>query len=154
MPRTYVKKGKSNSWTTAQLKAAMKAVEGGELTVRGAAARFGIPKSTLHDHVRGTHPRVHSGAPTVLTTEEEKEIERACVALQDMGFPLTKEFVSIVIRDFLKERGRNVQFKGGIPGYDWWLGFFRRHPKLVQRKPEHLPKCRAAAAQPEVRDYS
>lgn len=134
-----------------QLNAAMKAVECGELTIRGAAARFNIPRSTLHDHISGKHTRVHSGAPTVLTAEEEKEIERACVVLQDMGFPLTREFVAVAIRDFLKVRGRGEKFRDGIPGYDWWLGFFRRHPKLVERKPEHLPKCRAVAAQPEVR---
>ena len=33
-------------------------------------------------------------SPTILTADEEKELERACRVLQESGFPLTKELVS------------------------------------------------------------
>ena len=70
--------------------------------------------------------------------------------MQELGFPLTKEFVGVALRDYLKDKGRDDRFRNGIPGIDWWAGFFKRHPKLVERKPEHLPTCRAKAANPEV----
>ena len=107
--------------------------------------------STLHDHVSGKSSRIHSGAPTVLSADEEKEIVTSCEVMQELGFPMTKEFVSVALRDYLRDKpGRGDRFKNGIPGSDWWVGFFRRHPKLVERKPEHLPNCRAEAANPEV----
>lgn len=143
MPRIYIKKGKNNQWTSAQLAAALKSVSEG-MSIRGAATRYHIPSSTLHDHVSGKRTRVHSGAPTVLTASEEKEVVTSCEVMQQLG-------LAVALRDFLKERGRDDRFKNGIPGSDWWSGFFRRHPKLVERKPEHLPKCRAEAANPEVR---
>lgn len=48
--------------------------------------------------------------------------------MQELAFPISKEFVSVVVRDYLKDRGRDDRFKDGIPGNDWWYGFFRRHP--------------------------
>jgi hypothetical protein len=75
----------------------------------------------------------------------------SCQVLQELGFPLTKDHVSTAVRDLLEETGISHCFRDGIPGYDWWVGFFKRHPKLVERKPEHLPTNRARAATPEVR---
>lgn len=84
----------------------------------------------------------------MLTETEEKEIERLCEVMQELGFPLTRDFVSVALRDYLADTGRGEKFKDA---YDWWWGFFQRHPKLVERKPEHLPRNRAQASRPEVR---
>ena len=86
-----------------------------------------------------------------MTASEEKEIVRSCIVMQELGFPLHKELVSQVIRDFLADRERPSVFSKGVPGSAWWSGFFRRNPELVQRKPEHLPRSRAQAAKPEVK---
>ena len=119
--------------------------------MRAAASKFGIPSSTLHDHLKGKSLKRYGGAPTILTPDEEEEVVTACMVLQQLGFPLTKHYVSAALRDFLNETGRGDKFKGGLPQYDWWCGFFTRHPKLVERKPEHLPKNRAQASTPEVK---
>ena len=150
MPRKYIKKGRNSQWSVEQLTAAINAVRTRGMSIRGAATRYGIPPTTLHDHVSGKSTRVHSGAPPVLSATEEKEIATSCQVMQDLAFPLTKEFMSAVVRDYLKDRGRGDRFKDGVPGSDWWIGFFRRNPTLVERKPEHLPKCRAKAGDPEV----
>lgn len=78
MPRQYIKKGKNNQWSSAQLTAALSAVRSEGMSARGAARKSGIPSSTLHDHLTGKSQRIHSGAPTVLTASEEKEIEVSC----------------------------------------------------------------------------
>ena len=54
-------------------------------------------------------------------------------------FGLTREMVGNVVMDYLKDKGRQNPFLNGKPGNDWWLGFMRRWPKLVERKPQHLP---------------
>ena len=151
MPRVYIRKGIRNQWTDAQLAAAKQAVQSGELSIRAAGIKYGVPKTTLSHHLSGESTKRYGGPKTVLTAAEEKEIVISCQVLQELGFPLTKDHVSVAVRDYLAEGGRGHHFRDGIPGYDWWVGFFRRHPKLVERKPEHLPKNRAQAAKPEVR---
>ena len=150
MPKKYIRKSTKNNWSDGQLAAAMHAIKQGQLSIRGASMKFNIPKSTLHDHLSGTSSKRYGGPPTVLTASEEKEIVRSCLVMQEFGFPLHKELVSRVVRDFLADRDRASLFRNGIPGSAWWSGFFRRHPELVQRKPEHLPRSRAQAAKPEV----
>ena len=64
--------------------------------------------------------------------------------LAEMGFPLNKEYVDIVVKGYLKQIGRpNLFREDGIPGYSWWKGFLRRHLQLSKRKPQHLSKKRA-----------
>ena len=34
------------------------------VSIRGTAQKYGIPRSTLHDHVSGRHEKVGKGGPT------------------------------------------------------------------------------------------
>ena len=52
--------------------------------------------STLHDYLKGKRKNAGAGAPTVLTTPEEREIAVTCKTLADMGFRLTRELVQVV----------------------------------------------------------
>ena len=65
--------------------------------------------------------------------------------MQEIGFGITREMVGNVVMDYLKDKGRQNPFANDRPGNDWWLGFMRRWPKLVERKPQHLPANRATA---------
>ena len=150
MPRNYVRKGTSAQWSTGQLSAALDAVKSG-IKIRAAATRYGIPSSTLHDHVSGKHKKVGRGAPTILTPEEEKEVATICQVMQKLAFPLTRELMTVALRDYLRDSRRGERLRDHTPGPDWWSGFLKRNPELVERKPEHLPKSRAAAANPEVK---
>ena len=151
MPRRYKRKECKNKWTDEQLQAALKEVEEGKSKANAAAVKFGIPSSTLYDHLKGKSQKRYGGCPTVLTHAEEKEIMEACQVLQEFGFPLTTDTVGAIVRDYLKANGRKTPFKDATPGYDWWCGFLKRWPRLTQRKPEHLPTCRAQGARHEVR---
>ena len=151
MPRVYVRKGAKNKWRDSQLEAAKQAVWSGEMSLRTASDKYGVPRNTLSNHLRGISTKRYGGPRTILTPTEEREIVASCQVLQELGFPLTKDHVSVAIRDYLRDHDKSHCFKDGVPGYDWWLGFFKRHPSLAQRKPEHLPMNRAKAATPEVR---
>ena len=56
-----------NAWGDQELVAAMEKVKSKELSLRQAAITFGIPKSTLSDHVTGRSSKRYGGAPTVLS---------------------------------------------------------------------------------------
>ena len=48
---------KKPSWTDQQLKAAMEDVQDDVLSLCGAAAKYGVPRSSLHDHLTGKAQR-------------------------------------------------------------------------------------------------
>ena len=150
MPRRHQRSGCRNQWSDEQLQAALEGVRSGKMKAHAAALKFCIPSSTLYDHLKGKSRRRYGGHPTILTCAEEKEIVTSCQVLQEFGYPLTKDIVGIIVRDYITACRRENPFTDSTPGYDWWCGFLRRWPKLTQRKPEHLPRQRAQGACSEV----
>ena len=71
-------------------------VKTGASSICGAARKYGISSSTLHDHLSEKHTKVGTGGPTVLTYTEEREIVLSLIALKEMGFGLTKDLVDII----------------------------------------------------------
>ena len=140
------------TWTDDQLRSAIKEVSDGVSSVRAAAIKYGIPKSSLHDHLTGKSTKRFGGPRTIIPHEVEKEIVASCITLQEFGFPMTKEIVSTIIRDYLRESSMPNPFTNDTPGRCWWDGFLGRWPILKQRKPQHLPKVRALSTTPEVGD--
>ena len=65
-------KGEKNLWSDEQWHAAMEAVSSGELKAHAAAKQYGIPSSTLHDHIKGKSTKRYGCAPTVLTVQQKK----------------------------------------------------------------------------------
>ena len=101
---------------------------------------YGIPKSTLSDHIHSVSSKGYGGDSTVLTHKEEREIFVMCQELAEMRFPLTKAYnVEVVLRDYLRSEGHSsVLGASGLPDRSWWDGSSSRWPTLVQRKHHHL----------------
>ena len=54
------------------MESAIEEVKTGASSIRGAARKYGISSSTLHDHISEKHTKVGAGGPTVLTCTEER----------------------------------------------------------------------------------
>ena len=79
MPRTYKsKRERAEEDREEVLTAVIAAVQSQECTVAQAARRYGVPYSTLRDHVKGISKHIGAGCPTVLTRAEEQEIMVTC----------------------------------------------------------------------------
>ena len=90
--------------------------------------------------MKGTSSKRYGVGPTVLTVDEEREIVVTCQVLAEMGFPLTKAYIEVVVRDYLKNQDCTSLFgPSGVPGRSWWEEFMVRWPSLVERKRQHLP---------------
>ena len=134
------------SYSEDDLKRVIADVQAGEaLSMRAAAHKYGVPPSTLHDHLKSKSMKAGAGGPTVLTAAEEREVALTCLALADMGFGLTRELVGVVLSDYLQDHSIPNPFTGGVPGKDWWRCFLKCWPSLAERKPQHLSKSRAEA---------
>ena len=153
MVRTYKAKRETQSYTKKDLEAAVKSVQEG-MKVSVATKKFNVPRSTISDHVKDAGLKVGAGHPTVLTIKEEKELVATLQALQEIGFGLTKELVSLVICDYLRDQPlRFNPFKDGLPGKDWWQLFMKRwQSELSLRKPQHLSTHRASCSTSQVFD--
>ena len=82
MPTVYKNKGEKNLWSDEQLHTAMEAVGSGELKDHAAAKQYGIPSSTLHDHIKGKSTKRYGCAPTVLTAEEKEIVIKQVLQTQ------------------------------------------------------------------------
>ena len=115
MPQCYQHRfSQKNKWSNDQLQAALKAVQEGELKPHRAAVQYGIPPSTLYDHLKGKSKKRYGGPPTVLTCAEEKEIAMACEVLQQFGYPLTTNLVGAIVRDYVTAAERPTLFRNSI----------------------------------------
>jgi transposase len=99
------------SYTTQALQNAMEAVENGTMSQRAAAKHFGVPRSTLQDHLVNKTVESSRGRPTYLTKSEEKQLEDWIFKVQDLGFPVTKQLVEKKVRAILslKRKLNNLQ---------------------------------------------
>ena len=118
----------------------MEAVEAGELLC-AAANFYGIPKTSLSDHVHGrTRTRKRGPAP-VLKQEEEQALESYLIKMADYGHPLTTEELRLKVA--LLTQGRITSFKDRIPSNSWFIWFKKRHPNLTTRQSQELEYSRA-----------
>ena len=78
-------------------------------TIRQAAEKFDIPKTTLHAKLQGKIPLdSRKGPPTVLTTEEENEIVKWIFYRQERGFPINKWQLLDGIQFFLNNEKKRL----------------------------------------------
>ena len=119
------------------------------MTVREAALKFGVPKSTLGDRISG---RVVSGArsgpKSYLNVEEEEELVRFILRCAVIGYPKSRQDILALVTRMLEKKG----FSGCSVTSGWWQSFCRRHPNLTLRTPAPLSKSRHDASDPETVD--
>ena len=83
---------KSVNWAFEDLEKAVGEVQEGLLSVREAAAKYSVPKSTIHDHAylkvkQGSRPRP---AP-VLREDEEEELVKWVIIMMEIGYGQCKQ---------------------------------------------------------------
>ncbi|WAR16826.1 hypothetical protein MAR_031420 [Mya arenaria] len=111
---------------------AVSAVKRNKLSLRKAADEFGVPVTTIHNHVK-----TENVAPRGRRHDLLEDDERALVG-------------------YLKYMA-NEDHSTGInslkgPSNKWMRCFMKRHPELSERMAEYLDKARASMSTPEVMD--
>ena len=84
--------------------------------MRSVASKFGIPPTTLHDHISGKSSKVGAGGVTVLTRSEEREIALTCMTLADIGYGLTREVVGAVCMTTCMKISSQIHSRTGFQG--------------------------------------
>lgn len=143
-----VRKYKSHDEKT--ITSALSAIAKG-LSIRKAASRYGISKSTLNDKKLKNHPR-KNGRQTVLSEREEKQLIHGLKRAAKWGFPFTALDIRYLVKGYLDLRGkREKRFTNNFPGYEWSRSFLTRHGKeITARFCENIKRSRAAVSKQTV----
>ena len=120
---------------------AMEAVEKGD-TIRMAAEKFSVPRSSLHDRVSGRvqHGK-QPGKPPYLTLEEEEEVVKFLIKCANIGYPRTRAQALALVQQILDKKGIPQMVTFG-----WWQKFCQRHEVLTLRSAASLSVQRAIAS--------
>lgn len=140
---------KRGEWESGDLEMAIREVQDGSLSVRRAAEKYSIPKSTVHDHIRG-RPVSRPGPSPVLNKEEENELVDWIIKMAEIGYGQCKLQVCRMVKKMLDQNGRSSPFPDNLPGKDWWYAFLNRHPQISVRTPQALETQRAKACTPSA----
>ena len=83
-------------WSEDSLVKALKDIKEKMLSLRAAAAKHGVPRSTLHNYVvEKSKVGCTQGPDTVLTKEEEEELVEWALKMIDMGYGQTRRQICV-----------------------------------------------------------
>ena len=138
---------KNGNWSNDSLQAAMNAVTDNGMPLRQVDRFFGVPTTSLRDHLYGTTRGRHKGIAPTLKSHEEKKIVNYVFKMQDLGHPLTP--MQLWLKVAVATQGRSTPWSAfGVPGKRWLRRFRRRHLQVVYRHSQGLEITRARALNP------
>ena len=127
--------------------AALEAVKG--LPVRKAATQFGVPRTTLLDHVRSkvVHGK-NPGPKLFLVPSEEKELSQFLVDVAQAGYGKTRRQVMTIAESVARDKG--ILEPGRRISLGWFEHFMKRQPQLSLRKGDVTANVRMDSVNPEA----
>nr|XP_054764526.1 uncharacterized protein LOC129271180 isoform X1 [Lytechinus pictus] len=115
---------------------AVRMVKKKEMTLRAAAKKFNVPRSTLHDKVFGrTAVKCKFGRASFLTAAEEALLSNWVLQMSRVSQCPSKKDIIQVVKKILDDDGRETPFKNNQPGEKWFNLFLKRHPELAPGTP-------------------
>lgn len=123
-------------------------------TIRQAADKYGIAKSTLHAKLTNRYPiQCKKGPSTVLTPDEENDIVEWIIYSASRGFPITKRTLEDNVQKYLNSQKRKTIFKNNRPGPGWYSAFLKRHQQLSNRIAQNLTTSRASVTESNLKEW-
>jgi len=136
---------KRKQWTEQQMLSAMESAT--RMSANKAAAKHGVPPSTLKDRIsgrvkHGTKP----GPASYLNQQEEKELTDHLVLCAQAGFGKTRRDVMNLVERYVNSQNpsSNVSLSNG-----WWYKFKSRNPFLSLRSGDATAGVRMSAVNEE-----
>ncbi|XP_045509196.1 uncharacterized protein LOC123704756 isoform X3 [Colias croceus] len=125
MPPTNRKK-RGESWTEDTMRAAINAIQRGQLTQRAASEKYNIPRRTLRDHLKDGNAKKRFGRKPVFSENQEADLVARIIRFAKIGMPLTPKFI----------KKQAFLFCEKAAGKDWLRSFLKRNPSISKRKPQ------------------
>ncbi|XP_070574968.1 uncharacterized protein [Ptychodera flava] len=124
---------------------AVKDIVENKMSLRKAAAKWGVKRSTLSDRVTGkVDIGRRNGPPPVLTAAEEKKLIHWIKSMGRRGIGITKSELFKTVKAILDRDKRDTILKNNsprnLPGNGWYKAFLNRNPSVKLgdvKKPDH-----------------
>lgn len=122
--------------------------------IRRACAYYSVPRSTLHNRVKGVH-NLKAGHQTAFTEAEEKSLVHHIQVVSQWGFPFTTLDMRMVAKRMLDSAGKNIKcFKNNLPSAEWARLFLERYAsELTQRSCQNTKRVRASVSPDQINQY-
>jgi len=138
---------KLNKWNEQNMLEAISECQSTNISVRKASFRWSVPRTTLQSRLSGKvkENQHSSGRKPVLNETVEAELVVIIKLMAQRGFPLgMREIRSVAYQYASQNRISGFSEKKKLAGYDWFVGFAKRHHDIGVRKPEALSVARAS----------
>lgn len=155
MVRTYKKKNRKPDVNEDDMKAAMTAVKEVKMSLRKAAAVYGLTHTALYYRLKsdkeGKGENKYGSkytAKQVFTIQQEAMLETYIVQSSKMNYGLTYVEIRKLALSYAKLIGceyPNNWDTSNMAGIDWLKGYMKRHKRLSLRKPENTSLARATS---------
>ncbi|XP_072395036.1 uncharacterized protein [Diabrotica undecimpunctata] len=152
MVRCYKRKtSNEGKYSAADLNAAMSDVLAGRTSIYKAAKLYKIPYVTLYSRVKGRRGAVKAtkGRPTSISSADEVRLANGLKTMEKWGYGLSRKEVLEIVGNFVKTNHIETNFKDGVPGEDWFLGFTQRY-RLSIKVPQNVEYSRKKALDPFI----
>ena len=127
----------------------MDAVTDRGMKLKTTSRIFGVPATSLRDHLYGKTVSRQRGKAPVLKADEEKKLVDYIFQMQDLGHPLTTAELQLKVA--LATQTRFTPWSvTGLPGKGWLRRFRIRHPEIATRRSQGLDVSRARALCPII----
>lgn len=143
------------NYSSKVLEKAVKEIKMSHEPLRKVAEKYGIPKSTLSDHLKKQGlPILKPGGQPVLSHVDENYLTSGLIKCSEWGFPLRCTDIQIIVQNFLNRCGRKInRFKNNLPGLDWVRLFLSRNKSLTKRLGENIKRVRAGISKSVLDKY-
>lgn len=119
-----------------------------------AAKKFGIPRVTLLNKVKGKTPlKRKMGRACYISDDTEAMLVKWAKAMVKQGFPIGKENLKDSVKKIVDDLNLETPFKNGRPGKRWYGSFLKRHPELIHRQPQNLTSSRASVTPAQLKNW-
>jgi hypothetical protein len=143
------KRGRHRKYSPAQLAGAVAAVLCGSSLREASRDYFGVPSSTISDHVQLARAGEVAGAvgrPSLLALSDEYSYVAWVLRHGDYGLHLTRAAMKAKAQQIAEQRGLSFRGRLGLPSNNWFKGLRKRHPDLKMAKPKLRKSSEARAA--------
>lgn len=125
-------------------------------SIRKAAKKFGVPRQTLSNKLKGKSPIERKMGPAPkLTKDEEQRICQWVYDSAEAGFPITTDQLLFSIQRYLKDITRECKFLNDEkkPGKTFLRLFMKRNKDVVTRTSQNLTSSRASVTTADIREW-
>ena len=113
---------KKKTYTQEELVEAIRRVKCGEMTTYKVWKEFGIPRTTMQNHIDGKSKGFSVGRPPIFNLSEETAIKDFIIGMAESNNPVSKRKLSKIAKSFAVICKIRVNNKKWIPGEDWLKG--------------------------------